>query len=186
LKKERDMWKDQFKKEKEKQEKEKAQCEGKGKSKGKGTDNQIFVASLPFYLTEEQIKTDFEMCGKIRHMYVPKSEDGSLKGIAFITYEDRASVETALQYDGDSTYGRPIHVKESQGFMKGMKGKGKGDKCKGEKGKGEKGKGEKGEKDTQGDEKEETKGTEKGSSSTMTEEEINEFRAWKRTKLTIG
>merc|ERR1711920_1134629 len=99
----------------------------------------VFVGGLPFSASEETVKKDFEECGPIEKMNMPKNEEGKPKGIAFITFKTADGVTAALKYDGDDYGGRTLKVNKAG--QKGDKGKGKGDKGKGDKGKGEKGKG---------------------------------------------
>merc|ERR1712232_39825 len=94
-----------------------------------------FVGGLPFSTTEEQLKKDFEECGPIEKMNMPKNEEGKAKGIAFITFKTAEGVTAAIKYDGDEYGGRTLKVNKAG--EKGDKGKGKGKD--GKDGKGKKG-----------------------------------------------
>merc|ERR1711941_77442 len=94
------------------------------------------------------------VCGEIDELACLKDDQDRFKGIAFITFKDKAGVEAALKYDGDDYGGRPLKVamasgrsgSQSEGKSKG-KGKGKDGEAKGKGKKGDgKGKG-KGKKD---------------------------------------
>merc|ERR1712139_364505 len=92
---------------------------------------------------------DFEECGEVVSLRLPKNEEGNPRGIAFIEYKDKESCEKAIKFDGEEYAGRYLKVKmagdppDSKG--KGKDGKGKDGKGKGKgkegKGKGKKGKG---------------------------------------------
>mmetsp|Transcript_153301 Transcript_153301/g.270534 ORF Transcript_153301/g.270534 Transcript_153301/m.270534 type:complete len:775 (-) Transcript_153301:90-2414(-) len=121
--------------------------DGKGEGKGKGKGNNeltVFIRGLSFDLTEDVLRKDFEECGKIVSLRLPKNEEGRPKGIAFIEYENKEGLEAALKFDGDEYSGRTINVaKAGDGPAKGDKKGGKDGKKGKDKGKG-KGKGKKG------------------------------------------
>merc|ERR1712039_193120 len=101
-----------------------------GKGKGKGNKEfEIFVGGLPFATTEESLKKDFEECGEIVNIRVPLNDEGSARGIGFIEYKDKESVEKALKFHETDYGGRSLSVRMS-GEDKG-KGKGKDGKAKG-------------------------------------------------------
>merc|ERR1712232_1133511 len=93
---------------------------------------EIFVGGLPFSTTEEVLRKDFTECGEIVNLRMPLNDEGNAKGIAFIEYKDKDSVEKALKFHETDYGGRTLSVRMS-GEDKG-KGKGKS------KGKGKKGK----------------------------------------------
>jgi len=122
---------------------------GKGKSKGekgkgKGGDRNdeltVFVRGLSFDLDEATIRKDFEECGEVERLSLPKNEEGKMKGIAFIQYKNAEGVTKALEFDGKDYAGRTLGVSKAG---EGGKGKGKDGKGKGKdgKGKGKDGKG---------------------------------------------
>merc|ERR1712060_470101 len=108
-----------------------------GKGKGKGNKEfEIFVGGLPFATTEESLKKDFEECGEIVNIRVPLNDEGSARGIGFIEYKDKESVEKALKFHETEYGGRYISVRMSgEDKGKGKDGKGKDGKGKGKKGK---------------------------------------------------
>eukprot|EP00928_Gymnodinium_smaydae_P017837 TRINITY_DN1680_c0_g1_i4.p2 TRINITY_DN1680_c0_g1~~TRINITY_DN1680_c0_g1_i4.p2 ORF type:complete len:321 (-),score=138.70 TRINITY_DN1680_c0_g1_i4:209-1171(-) len=106
-------------------------------------EKKVFVGGLPFACTEDQLRKDFSECGEIEELRMLKQDDGSCKGIAFITFKTQEGVDAALKYDGDDYGGRRLKVNmaSDKGKGKGKDDKGKGDKGKGKGEKGEKGKG---------------------------------------------
>merc|ERR1712136_645923 len=116
---------------------------GKGeKGKGKGKSNPevtVFVRGLPFETQEATLKKDFAECGEIESLRMPLNDEGSCKGIAFITYKDKDACDKAKEFNLTDYGGRTIYVEMAgEGGGKGKDGKGKDGK--GKKGKGKKGK----------------------------------------------
>merc|ERR1711870_93147 len=101
---------------------------------GKGNKEfEVFVGGLPFATTVESIKKDFEECGEIVNIRVPLNDEGNARGIGFIEYKDKESVEKALKFNETEYGGRTISVRmsgEDKGKGKGKDGKGKGKKGK--------------------------------------------------------
>merc|ERR1712151_9259 len=128
-------------------------AKGKGKGKdgkdgGKNRDeNTVFVRGLPFATTEETLKKDFAECGEIVSLRMPLNDEGSCRGIAFIKYSDKESMDKAMKFNETDYGGRTISVTDAADKPEGKaKGKGKdGKDGKGKdgksKGKGKKGKG---------------------------------------------
>jgi len=118
---------------------EKGKGGDKGKGKGKGGDeNTAMVRGLPWASTEESLKKDFEECGEIEIIRMPKNEEGQSRGIAFIVFKSKEAVEKACAFDSTDYGGRTIYVSPAG---EGGKGKGKDGKGKGKDGKGKDGKG---------------------------------------------
>merc|ERR1712196_310026 len=67
---------------------------------------------------------DFEECGEIVSLRLPKNEEGKPRGIAFIEYKDKESCEKAIKFDGEQYAGRSLKVKMA-GDPPDSKGKGK-------------------------------------------------------------
>jgi len=116
----------------------------KGKSKGKGGNNEltVFVRGLPFATTEEALNKDFAECGELVSCRMPLNEEGQCKGIAFIAYADKESMDKAIAFNETDYGGRTIYCVPAADKPDG-KGKGKDGK---DKGKGKDGKGKKGKK----------------------------------------
>merc|ERR1719454_1875674 len=125
-------------------------AKGKGKGKkgndGGGNENTVFVRGLPFATTEEALNKDFGECGEIVSCRMPLNDEGACKGIAFIKFTDKDSMDKAIAYNETDYGGRTIYVvpaaDKPEGKGKGKDGKGKDGKD--GKGKGKDGKGKKG------------------------------------------
>merc|ERR1712048_60643 len=90
--------------------------DGKGKGKqgkdGKSKGNQeltVCVRGLSFETQEDSLRTDFEECGKIVSLRLPKNEEGGIRGMAFIEYESKEGFEAACKFNEDSYGGRTIY-----------------------------------------------------------------------------
>jgi len=116
-------------------------AKGKGKKGKSGSnENTVFVRGLPFATTEEALNKDFGECGEIVSCRMPLNDEGSCKGIAFIAYTDKESMDKAIAFNETDYGGRTIFCVPAGDKPEG-KGKGKdGDKGKGKDGKGKKGK----------------------------------------------
>lgn len=101
-----------------------------GKAKGKGGNRskefEVFVGGLTAAATEDALRKDFEECGKIVYCRVPVDDEGSARGIAFIEFADRESVDRALAFDNTEYCGRNIQVRLSSS---GSTGKSKDSTC---------------------------------------------------------
>lgn len=112
--------------------------------------HKVCIVGLPWHVTEELLRQDFEECGDIEVMVLltamhegkPRS-----RGIAFISYASSEGMAAALKYNGTEYGGRYIKVNPAleredrntfqEGKGKDGKGKGKGKDGKGkDKGKG--------------------------------------------------
>lgn len=76
--------------------------------------NTIFISNLPYSIKTEEIRQAFCDTGEIREIRVPCRSDGVAKGIAYIEYEDEASVQRALKKHLHAIHGRSMSVKRSQ------------------------------------------------------------------------
>merc|ERR1712217_81101 len=121
---------------------------GKGKGKKGNKEFEIFVGGLPFSTTEDVLRKDFTECGEIVNSRMPLNDEGNARGIAFIEYKDKESVEKASKFHETDYGGRSLSVRmsgEDKGKGKGKDGKAKGKGKDGKDGKGKsKGKGKKG------------------------------------------
>ena len=91
----------------------------------------VFVGGFPFEKTKIILREDFEKCGAIAKVVIPKDTEGKRKGIAYITFKTLAGVDAACKFDGIDYGGRRLMVNKV-GPVK----KGKGDRGKGKDGKG--------------------------------------------------
>lgn len=90
---------------------------------------KVFVKGLPYTMTEDAFRKDFEECGEISNLQFPM-EGGKPKGFAFIEFAKQEGYDAALKYDHTNYGGRFINVSAAndsgKGKAKGEKGKGKG------------------------------------------------------------
>lgn len=101
--------------------------EGKSKGGRGNTGFEVFVGGLTGSTTEASLRQDFADCGKIVYCRVPVNDEGSARGIAFVEFADKASVDKALEFHDTEYFGRYIQVRLSSD---GSKGKGKDSKGK--------------------------------------------------------
>jgi len=109
---------------------------GAGKGQGKGekgagkskSETKVYVSALPFSVDEEALKKVFEECGEVESVSMPRNEDGTGKGIAFIEFKDKSSIVAALKKEGSKFGARTIHVNMAvlREDHSNDKGKGKG------------------------------------------------------------
>ncbi|CAE6970939.1 unnamed protein product [Symbiodinium sp. CCMP2592] len=113
--------------------KDKGKSKGKDKGKGKGSQNDeltVCIRGLSYHLDAETVEKDFAECGELASCRCLKTEDGQLKGIAFVEFKDEEAVKKALEFNKTEYSGRTIYVSKAcdhEGKGKGKdKGKGKG------------------------------------------------------------
>ncbi|CAK4715100.1 unnamed protein product [Aphanomyces euteiches] len=71
----------------------------------------VRASNLPFNITEEQVRSMFEHCGEISHIFFPKDRDtGRLMGYAFVEFIDPSSVDKAIDVSGVEAFGRRVNV----------------------------------------------------------------------------
>ncbi|CAJ1357676.1 unnamed protein product [Effrenium voratum] len=70
---------------------------------------KVCAANLPYWFDKTRIWRYFRHAGEVRHVWVLR-ESGESRGIAFVTFADRAAVKEALEYDGTSLWGNVIRV----------------------------------------------------------------------------
>lgn len=96
--------------------------------------NKLYVGSLPYSVTESQIKDLFAPYGEISEVVLIKDkETGRSKGFAFVTFASPESAEKALEQNGKEYEGRALkvnvakeRVERSGGFGGGYRGGGRG------------------------------------------------------------
>ncbi|KAH8874420.1 Polyadenylate-binding protein 5 [Schistosoma japonicum] len=59
----------------------------------------VFVSNLDYSVTEEQIRHTFEKCGNIMSIRLVRDYAGRSKGFAYVEFESKESVKTALTLD---------------------------------------------------------------------------------------
>jgi len=84
------------------------------KAGGVKSDTIVFVSGLGSGCTEEAVKKHFSKCGDIVKLEVPpsKKKKDEIRGLAFITYKEKAGAEAALALDGTVTKMGTLQVKE--------------------------------------------------------------------------
>merc|ERR1719356_877677 len=117
----------------------KGKGKGKGKDdKGKGKDpnaprepnpKQVFVANVG-ELEEDEIQQIFEDVGEVDRMKVLRNEDGSSKGVCFVTFRTEEQAQDALKLHGRAIeglpFGKTLVVRLAHGGNKGDEGRGEG------------------------------------------------------------
>jgi len=93
----------------------KGKGKGKDKGKGKGKDSgfEVFVNNLSFETTEEGLRKYFEECGKIERLHMPTKGQNKCMGFAWVTFREKASLDTAVDKNFDEFEGRRIRVEKS-------------------------------------------------------------------------
>lgn len=112
----------------------------KGKGKGKKGDQgkgdkgpreanpkQVFVAGVGD-LPEDEIRMFFEEAGEVDRLKLLTNEDGSSKGVCFVTFREEAQAKQALNLHGSDLNGRNITVRLAHGGNKGKEGDKGGEK----------------------------------------------------------
>ncbi|CAK9063666.1 Ferredoxin--NADP reductase [Durusdinium trenchii] len=89
-------------------------------------DGQIYLSQLPFSVTAEVLRGDFEKFGALRLFYFHRDADGKFLGTACLFYEDPAVADKVILLDGINYKGRWIRVRRRQPRNKGPKGAGRG------------------------------------------------------------
>ena len=92
-------------------------------------DNSVFVGSLAFSATEDDVRQVFEQAGNVVNVKIcTDRETGRARGFGFVEFEDAAGAEKAVaECNGAEICGRAVRVdKSGNGPAAGGKGKGKG------------------------------------------------------------
>merc|ERR1711924_357416 len=101
--------------------------DGKGSSKGKewrrfeSREFEVFVGGLPFSVSPDIIRRDFEDCGEIGRFHIPIDEEGGHTGTAFVNYLTKEGMEKALAFN-DQEYGG-VHIRVQKAAAPRSKGK---------------------------------------------------------------
>jgi hypothetical protein len=73
---------------------------------------RVYVGGMPFWYTEEDIRTCWEECGPIESLSMLSFPDtGNFRGIVFITFETDDAFLAALSYHGEELDGKTLVVK---------------------------------------------------------------------------
>lgn len=91
-----------------------AQSADAGTNSGANTDPEclkVCAANLPYWFDKTRIWRHFRRAGEVQHVWLLWDKwSGESRGIAFVTFADKASVKAALEYDGTSLAGNVIRV----------------------------------------------------------------------------
>lgn len=81
---------------------------------GENTDPEclkVCAANLPYWFDKTRIWRHFRRAGEVQHVWLLWDKwSGESRGIAFVTFADKASVKAALEYDGTNLAGNVIRV----------------------------------------------------------------------------
>jgi len=72
---------------------------------------RVFLAGIPWRLSEEALWRDFGECGAIEDLFLLKDADGNSRGRAFIQFHDAEGAQAALAYNETDYGGRMLYVK---------------------------------------------------------------------------
>jgi len=75
--------------------------------------NRLYVGNINYSASMKDVRTAFEQCGyTVRDLYMPEDpETGKPKGFAFVTLQDNAQAEQAIdEMDGQPLLGRNLRV----------------------------------------------------------------------------
>ncbi|MBN1404654.1 MAG: RNA-binding protein [Opitutales bacterium] len=77
---------------------------------------KIFVGNLNFQATEQELQDFLSSYGAVQEVFMPKDrESGRPRGFAFVTFEDDAAAQAALEsLNGKEFAGRPLTVNEAR------------------------------------------------------------------------
>lgn len=76
---------------------------------------KLFVGSLDWNTTEDELKSFFEELGEVEEAIIIKDHQGRSKGFGFVTYADEAAADKAIaELDGKELGKRTIVVNEAR------------------------------------------------------------------------
>jgi RNA recognition motif-containing protein len=103
---------------------------GKGKSAHSDRDNvlTICIKGLAYSVEEDTVRKDFTECGEIAKMNMPTNEEGTSRGMAFVTFKTQEAFDAAMKFDQTEYAGRTITVGKPLVRGEGEKGKAKNGK----------------------------------------------------------
>ncbi|HPA25727.1 MAG TPA: RNA-binding protein [bacterium] len=75
-------------------------------------DNKVFIGSLSWDATEDQLKEHFAQAGEITSVFIPKDKfSGKSKGFGFVEYATAEEAQKAIElFNGQEFLGRPLVV----------------------------------------------------------------------------
>jgi RNA recognition motif-containing protein len=77
---------------------------------------RLYVANLPFNVTEDELREHFSIIGPLSYLSIPTDrETGKQRGFAFVEFKDRAQAEEAIRrFNNQSFKGRSLSVSEAR------------------------------------------------------------------------
>jgi len=92
-----------------------------------GRTFKVFIGGLPSHVDEAMLKKDFAECGEISELLISRwPEDGSSRGMCFITWATEAAMRKCLAWHDVNYEGKYIRVEERKGVDKKDKPRGGG------------------------------------------------------------
>jgi len=83
---------------------------------------KLFVGSLDWNTTEDELKSFFEELGEVEEAIIIKDHQGRSKGFGFVTYADEAAADKAIaELDGKELGKRTIVVNEARPILAGSR-----------------------------------------------------------------
>lgn len=83
-------------------------------NEGEVEPRTIYLNNIPFQAGEKDVRDAFEFAGKIADVRLPRRSDGASKGIAYVEFEEDASVDRAVENRNAVILGRSVWVRRSQ------------------------------------------------------------------------
>lgn len=75
-----------------------------------------FIGGLPSHVDEDFIKTDFAECGRITKIVLSRwPEDGTSKGLAFVTFATESALNRCLEWNGEYYFNKVLRVERKEG-----------------------------------------------------------------------
>lgn len=77
---------------------------------------KLFIANIPYAVTEDQLRSHFAACGEIVAWHIVCDAEGS-RGFGFVTFADERGMQAGMELNGSTLEGRELVVKvaESKG-----------------------------------------------------------------------
>jgi RNA recognition motif-containing protein len=76
---------------------------------------RVYVGNLPYQTREDGLRAFFEEAGcKVTEAVVVMDHDGRSKGFGFVSFEDDASFQKALEKNESELGGRPLRINEAR------------------------------------------------------------------------
>eukprot|EP01067_Filipodium_phascolosomae_P006662 Filipodium_phascolosomae@DN494_c0_g1_i1.p1 len=70
----------------------------------------VVVKNLSYSATEENVRATFEFCGAITGVRIPLNDEGQMRGMAYIDFEDMEAIQAAQGLNGQELLGREMRI----------------------------------------------------------------------------